>query len=241
MVQFLASCGLPMLEERSLNGEDETMTEQRDAVPFETVTWDLVPGRTVVVVIDPQNDFLHADGWYAQKGIDITHMRRTIEPTKQLLADARAKNIPVVWTRHGSRGVEDGGPFMRLRPFLKEGGLRQGTWGYQILEDLAPQEDDWFVDKSRLSAFFNSNLEGILRALNADTVLFTGVLTNQCVAATSKDAMFRDFKPIVVEDCTGTTLPHLHDPAIEMMQVGWCEVRDLESTLSEIRQLAASC
>ncbi|MDD9916309.1 MAG: cysteine hydrolase, partial [Rhodospirillaceae bacterium] len=208
---------------------------------FETVTWDLVPGRTVVVVIDPQNDFLHADGWYAQKGIDITHMRRTIEPTKQLLADARAKNIPVVWTRHGSRGVEDGGPFMRLRPILKEGGLRQGTWGYQILEDLAPQENDWFVDKSRLSAFYNSNLEGILRALNADTVLFAGVLTNQCVAATSKDAMFRDLKPIVVEDCAGTTLPHLHDPAIEMMQVGWCEVRDLESTLGEIRQLAASC
>ena len=93
--------------------------------------------------------------------------------------------------------------------------------------------------RPRLSAFFNSNLEGILRALQAETVLIVGVLTNQCVAATSKDAMFRDFKPIVVEECTGTTLPHLHDPAIEMMRVGWCEVRDLESTLSELRQLAA--
>ena len=89
--------------------------------PFETVHWDLNPGRTVLVVIDPQNDFLHPDGWYAQKGIDIAHMRRTIEPTQQLLEDVRAKNIPVVWTRHGSRGVEDGGPFMQLRPFLKEG------------------------------------------------------------------------------------------------------------------------
>lgn len=216
------------------------MSSEESINPFEEVSWDLVPKRTAVVVIDPQNDFLHQDGWYGQQGIDISHMRRTIEPTKQLLTDARAKGVPIIWTRHGSRDVEDGGPFMRLRPFLKNGGLRQDTWGYQILDDLEPQKDDWYVDKTRLSAFFNSNLEGVLRALNAETVLMAGVLTNQCVAATSKDAMFRDFKPIVVEDCTGTTLPHLHEPAIEMMRVGWCEVRDLEATLGEIRQLAAT-
>ncbi|MFP6690300.1 MAG: isochorismatase family cysteine hydrolase [Alphaproteobacteria bacterium] len=208
--------------------------------PFETVRWDLNPGRTVLVVIDPQNDFLHADGWYAQQGIDIAHMQRIIEPTRQLLEDAQAKNIPVVWTRHGSRSAEDAGPFMQLRPFLKEGGLRQDSWGYEIYEELGPRAADWYVEKSRLSAFYNTNLEGVLRTLNADTVLFAGVLTNQCVAASSKDAMYRDFRPIVIEDCTGTTMPHLHEPAIEMMRVGWCDVRDLESTLSEIRQLAAT-
>ena len=208
--------------------------------PFETVRWDLNPGRTVLVVIDPQNDFLHADGWYAQQGIDIAHMQRIIEPTRQLLEDVQAKNIPVVWTRHGSRSAEDAGPFMQLRPFLKEGGLRQDSWGYEIYEELGPRAADWYVEKSRLSAFYNTNLEGVLRTLNADTVLFAGVLTNQCVAASSKDAMYRDFRPIVIEDCTGTTMPHLHEPTIEMMRVGWCDVRDLESTLSEIRQLAAT-
>ena len=214
---------------------DEAMT-----APFETVRWDLNPGRTVLVVIDPQNDFLHADGWYAQQGIDISHMQRIIEPTRQLLEDVQAKNIPVVWTRHGSRSAEDAGPFMQLRPFLKEGGLRQDSWGYEIYEELGSRAADWYVEKSRLSAFYNTNLEGVLRTLNADTVLFAGVLTNQCVAASSKDAMYRDFRPIVIEDCTGTTMPHLHEPAIEMMRVGWCDVRDLESTLSEIRQLAAT-
>jgi len=207
-------------------------------IPYETAHWDLTLGRTVLVIIDPQNDFLHPEGCYAEKGIDIEHMRRVIEPIRQLLKDVRAKNIPVVWTRHGTRGLDDGGPFMRLRPFLADGGLRQGTWGYQIYEDLQPREADWYVEKTRLSAFFQTNLESVLRNLDADTVLITGVLTNQCVAATSKDAMFRDFKPIVIEECTGTTMPHLHDPAIEMMQVGWAEVRDLESTLGEIRQLS---
>jgi nicotinamidase-related amidase len=215
------------------------MDQGPTAAPFEAAHWDLTPLRTVLLIIDPQNDFLHPDGWYSQQGIDIAHMRRMIEPTGRLLQDVRSKNIPVIWTQHGTRGVDDGGPFMRLRPFLKDGGLRVDTWGFQILDDLQPREGDWHVEKSRLSAFYNTNLEGILRALDADTVLIAGVLTNQCVAASSKDAMFRDFKPIVIEQCTGTTLPYLHEPAIEMIRVGWGEVRDLDSALSEIRQLAA--
>jgi len=206
--------------------------------PYAPVHWELVPGRTVLAVIDAQRDFLHPDGWYARSGVDISHMRRVIEPTKRLLAAARRAAVPVVWTRHGYKDGSDGGPFMQLRPFLREGGLRQGTWGYELHDDLDVQTTDWFVEKARLSAFFNTNLELVLRALGAETVLITGVLTNQCVAATSKDAMFRDFKPIVVEECTGTTLPHLHDPALEMIRVGWGEVRSLADTIAELEELA---
>jgi len=211
------------------------MSDFRD--PYEEAHSDLVPGHTALVHIDLQNDFLHADGWYATSGIDIAHMQRVIEPAKRLTGAARECGVPVVWTRHGTRGVEDGGPFMQLRPFLRDGGLRVGTWGYEILDELEPLGDDWFVGKNRLSAFFNTNLELVLRAVHADTVLVTGVLTNQCVAATSKDAMFRDFKPIVVADATGTTLPHLHEPALEMISVGWGEVRSLEDTLAGLARL----
>jgi ureidoacrylate peracid hydrolase len=212
------------------------MSDFRD--PFAPAHWDLVPGRTALVHIDLQNDFLHADGWYASQGIDIAHMQRVIEPAQRITAAARERGVPVIWTRHGTRGVQDGGPFMKLRPFLHEGGLRVDTWGYAILDELEPREDDWYVEKNRLSAFYNTNLELVLRAVDADTVLITGVLTNQCVAATSKDAMFRDFKPIVVEDCTGTTLPHLHEPALEMIRVGWGEVRSLDDTLADLERLA---
>jgi len=206
--------------------------------PYEPVRWDLVPGHTALVVIDDQRDFLHPGGWYAKSGIDIEHMRRVIEPTQRLVAACRAAQVPVIWTRHGTRGTDDGGPFMELRPFLRDGGLRQGTWGYEIHDDFEVAPEDWIVEKIRLSGFFNTNLEVVLRGLQAETVLIGGVLTNQCIAATSKDAMFRDFKPIVVEEATGTTLPHLHAPALEMMQVGWAEVRNLEDTLAGMRALA---
>lgn len=205
--------------------------------PFETQRWALVAGKTVVVIIDPQNDFLHADGWYAKSGVDVSHMQRTIGPITQLVATARERNIPVVWTRHGFRDGRDAGVFFQLRPFLKEGGLRQGTWGYEVLEGLGAKAEDWYVEKTRLSAFFNTNLETILRSLHAETVLFGGVLTNQCIAASSKDANFRDFKPIVIAECTGTTLPHLHEPALEMIRVGWGEVRGLEETIKEVAAL----
>lgn len=201
--------------------------------------WNLVPGRTVHVAIDDQNDFLHRDGWYGQNDVHIAHMQRVIEPTRQLNEECRRRGVPIVWTRHGTRELVDGGPFMVIRELLHDGGLRQGTWGYEILDELDPQPEDWYVEKCRLSAFFQTNLELILRALGAETVIITGVLTNQCVGATCKDALFRDLKPIVVEECTGTTLPHLHDPAIEMMRVGWGQVNTLEQTLAELRTFPA--
>jgi nicotinamidase-related amidase len=213
------------------------MSDFRD--PFATVSWPLVAGRTVLVNIDLQNDFLHPDGWYGKSDIDISHMRRVIEPAKELVAECRRRGVPVVWTRHGTHGVEDGGPFMELRPALREGGLRVGTWGYEILAEMQPQAEDRFVEKNRLSAFFQTNLELVLRGLGAETVLLAGVLTNQCVGATCKDALFRDFKPIVVEDATGTTLPHLHEPAIEMIRVGWGQVNTLEQTLAELAAFPA--
>jgi ureidoacrylate peracid hydrolase len=213
------------------------MSDFRD--PFATVSWPLVPGRTVLVNIDLQNDFLHPDGWYAKSGIDISHMQRVIEPAKELVVACRRRGVPVVWTRHGTHGIEDGGPFMELRPALREGGLRIGTWGYEILPELEPRAEDWFVEKNRLSAFFQTNLELVLRGLGAETVLLAGVLTNQCVGATCKDALFRDFKPVVVEEATGTTLPHLHGPAIEMIRVGWGQVNTLEQTLAELAAFPA--
>jgi ureidoacrylate peracid hydrolase len=207
--------------------------------PFAAAKWDLVPGGTAVLVIDPQNDFLHEEGWYAQKGIDIGHMRRIVEPTKELVAAARRKHVPVIWTRHGYADAAEAGPFLELRPFLKDGGLRRDTWGWEIYGEFDVEPDDPIVAKNRLSAFFNTNLEDVLRGLGAETVLIAGVLTNQCVAATSKDASFRDFKPIVVEECTGTTLPHLHDPAIEMMRVGWADVRPVAEAIEELKSLPA--
>lgn len=216
----------------------EELTAHTGAAPFQPIQFDLLRGHTAMVHIDLQNDFLHPEGAYALNQINIDHMRRVIPPTRKLVEAARSCAIPQIWTRHGTRSAVDAGPFHKLRPQLSESGLRQNTWGYEILEEMGAQEDDWYVEKTRLSAFFQTNLEVILRGLGIETIIFTGVLTNQCVAATSKDAMFRDFRPIVIEDCTGTTLPNLHDPALAMMKIGWAEVTSLDDISNRIGELA---
>lgn len=219
-----------------IDGFDD-LTHHTGASPFLPVTFDLVPDRTALLHIDAQNDFLHHDGQYSTKQINIDHMRRVIEPTRKLVDASRRHNIPHIWTRHGTRSAVDAGTFHSLRPHLDDAGLRQGTWGCEIYSEIGARDADWYVEKTRLSAFFQTNLELVLRGLGIETIIITGVLTNQCVAATSKDAMFRDFKAIVIEECTGTTLPNLHAPALAMMKIGWAEVTDLDDILTRIKAL----
>jgi len=206
--------------------------------PYNLASWRLTPGRTALVVIDMQNDFLSGDGWYGQSGIDISHMQKSIEPVQALVAGAREQGVPIIWTQHGFRNMTDAGVFATLRDFMKDGGLRKNTWGYELIEELDVRPDDWRVEKIRLSSFFATNLDLILRGLDVDTLLICGVLTNQCVKATAADANFHDYKPIVVREATGTTLPHLHEPALEMIAVGIGETRSLENTLKDIKGLS---
>ncbi len=160
----------------------------RSADPhFPTMAWGLELGASALLVIDPQNDFLHPEGWYGANGVDISHMRRTIEPTRALVQSARAKRIPVIWTQHGFHNESDAGLFLEMRPFLAEGGLRIGTWGYQILEELQPAAGDWRIHKNRLSAFYGTNLELLLRGLGVRTVLVVGHAYKECSLGESSE------------------------------------------------------
>src|SRR5439155_9441669 len=156
---------------RSSQRAAAVVTTPIHTAPFAPARWKLAPGRTVLLVIDPQNDFLHEEGWYAKQGIDIGHMRRILQPTTELVAEARRKGVSVVWTRHGYADAAEAGPFLELRPFLKDGGLRRGTWGWELYDALDVRPEDTVVEKNRLSAFFNTNLEEVLRDLGAETVL----------------------------------------------------------------------
>lgn len=202
--------------------------------PYSAVRWPLAAGHSALICIDVQNDVLDDRGQYAAMGVDISHMRRVIQPIKDLTAAARAAGVPIIWTRHGFRNETDAGILLPLRPFLREGGFRPGTWGYEILEELEPRPEDWYVDKNRFSSFFNTNLELILRGMKTETLLITGVLTNQCVSATARDAFHRDIKPVVVEEAVGTTLPELHEPALRMIDVGFGQVTRLDQALAEL-------
>jgi nicotinamidase-related amidase len=184
------------------------------------VTLDLA--RTAVVIIDMQNDFCHPDGWLASIGVDVTPARAPIAPLATLLPALRAAEVPVVWVNWGSRPdrlnlspallhVYNGsGTAMGLGDPLPATGsevLQEGSWSAQVVDELTPQPGDIRVAKHRMSGFWDTPLDSILRNLRVTTLLFAGVNLDQCVLHTLADANFAGYDTLLLEDCSATTNP----------------------------------
>jgi ureidoacrylate peracid hydrolase len=186
------------------------MSEETAKLSQEIAKFRLYPNPKVdqcaLVVIDPQNDFMHEKGHYRQSGVDISHMHRTLKPTKMLMNFCREQGIPIIVSQHQFRDWKtDGGILCRVRPILQKGGLRTDTWGAEFIEELeVDPAREWILPKARLSCFYNTQMELLLRSLGRDTLIVTGCLTNQCVESTIRDAQFRDIAVLALEDCVGT-------------------------------------
>ena len=181
-----------------------------------------MPENCALIIVDAQNDFLKDEGWYHKEGgVDISHMQRTVEPIKKMVGFCREMNIPIIASKHVFKDANiDGGILCKVRPLLRKGGLRAGTWGGEIIEDLELNPaKDWIIPKSRLSVFYNSPLELTLRGLGKTTLIVTCVLTNQCVESTIRDAQFRDFEVIELSDCVGTLGGPMRHPVTKELTV----------------------
>ena len=159
--------------------------------------------RTALVIVDMQNDFCHPDGWLASIGVDVSAARRPIEPLHALLPSVRAHGVPVLWVNWGNLGVGLGDPL----PGNGAPVLQEGSWAAAIVDELAPADGDIRISKYRMSGFWDTPLDSILRNLGVTTLLFAGVNLDQCVMCTLQDANFLGYDCILLEDCSATTSP----------------------------------
>jgi ureidoacrylate peracid hydrolase len=177
------------------------------------------PGRAAVLVVDMQNDFGAPGGMFDRAGIDIGGIAAAAEATRPVLSAARELGIPVVYLKMehapdlSDAGPDDGPHWIKHSPLrvgeqviAADGSesriLVRDTRNTAILEELAPQPGDPVVSKHRYSGFFETELEDVLQRLDAKHLLVTGCTTSVCVESTVRDAMFRDYSCIVLEDCT---------------------------------------
>ena len=86
--------------------------------------------------------------------------------------------------------------------------LIRDNWGTDIVPELTPQPDDVVVYKHRFSGFYETELDATLKRLKAKHLIFTGCTTSVCVESTIRDAMFRDYLPVLLADCTGEPIGH---------------------------------
>jgi len=188
----------------------------------ETKTLRLDLAKTAILIIDMQNDFCHPDGWLAHIGVDVTPARTPINPLKSFLPELRKVNVPIIWLNWGNRpdllNISAGlrhvynstGDAVGLGDPLPKNNAKvliAGSWAAAVVDELEQKPEDIFVDKYRMSGFWDTALDSILRNLGKTTLLFAGVNADQCVMATLQDANFLGYDCILMKDCTATTSP----------------------------------
>jgi len=161
------------------------------------------PTRTALLLVDLQNDFLHPDGAYARGGAasaDLVALPARLAPVARTL---KAEGGLLVASRFtlwpDARGEPMIAPHLKaLRPFLARGDFAAGGWGHAVVDALP--RPDLAVDKVAYSAFFNTQLEWVLRHAGIETLVVAGIVTNGGVASTVRDAHVREFEVVVLAD-----------------------------------------
>jgi len=165
------------------------------------------PSPVALLIIDAIND-LEFDGG-ARMLARAVRMARCIA---RLKAKASALRIPTIYVNDNfGRWRSD---FHRIVAHCLEDGIR----GRQVVEQLVPDETDYFVLKPKHSGFYNTTLDLLLDYLQTRTVILTGMATDVCVLFTAADAYMRDLRVIVPSDCTTALTPAAHHAALAQMR-----------------------
>ena len=220
------------------------------------------PERAALLVIDMQNDFGSPGGMFHRAGIDISGIRQAIEPTARVIASARKREIPIVYVKMGFRldlsDAGDPGSPNRVKHVRIHAGeaivapdgresriLIRDTWNTDIVSELAPQPGDIVMYKHRFSAFYGTDLDAILGRLKAKYLIFTGCTTSVCVESTIRDAMFRNYTCLLLEDCTaepiGRDLPRSnHEASLLVLQTLFAWVSRSDQFIQAIESRVAA-
>ncbi|MBV6822101.1 isochorismatase family cysteine hydrolase [Pseudomonas sp. PD9R] len=154
--------------------------------------------KNALLIIDMQQE----------DGFVLEHFDTVVANTTALLETARHWRVPVLYTRHINQA--DGSDMPRGEPRAGDGGpssYRAGTRQVEILESLTPRFDELVIDKGRYSAFHQTDLDARLKALQVDTLIICGVLTDVCVLSSVFDAFALGYHIRLVSDaCTTTTM-----------------------------------
>jgi nicotinamidase-related amidase len=188
----------------------------------DTKTLRLDLAKAAIAIIDMQNDFCHPDGWLSHIGVDVTPARDPIAPLKTLVPELRQVGVPILWLNWGNRpdllNISAGlrhvynptGDRVGLGDPLPKNSapvLMKDSWAAAVVDELEQKPTDVYIDKYRMSGFWDTPLDSILRNLGRTTIFFAGVNADQCVMATLQDANFLGYDCILLRDCTATTSP----------------------------------
>jgi nicotinamidase-related amidase len=184
--------------------------------------------RTALLIIDMQRDFLEPGGFGAALGNDVSRLKAAVGPCADVLAAARRAGILIIHTREGHRPDLSDAPAIKLErgdPALRIGApgpmgriLVRGEPGHDIIPELYPAAGEPVIDKPGKGAFYQTDLELMLRNRGVETLLVCGVTTEVCVNTTVREANDRGFRCIVLADCCASYFPEFHEAGLKMIK-----------------------
>jgi len=199
-----------------------------DAIPIQ---------QTALLLCDLQNDFIHPDGAYGKAGQGAAAIAAIPARVAPLAQAIRAKGGCIASTHFTLFTGRNGEPFIdphlkTMRPFLKKGDFVMGSWGHQVVDELAPS--DLPVEKVGYDAFYATRLEWILRKVGIRRLIVSGIVTNGGVSSTVRGAHVREFQVTVLEDGCAAFTQELHDTAIAALR----PVAEISTVARELAKLA---
>ena len=176
-----------------------------------------------LLVVDMQNFFLNPRSpTFTPGGLAI------LPNIIKLIKWFRKKKLPVIYTAHVHKDKElDGG----ILAWWWEGMIMENTKDAEIHPNLAPLPEEKIIYKHRYSAFYNTDLEIVLRCLKLTDLVITGVMTNLCCESTARDAYLRDYRVFFLMDATGTVDEELHLATLKNLAFGFAYITDTDEIL----------
>jgi nicotinamidase-related amidase len=190
----------------------------------------LDPPSTAVLLIDLQEAFCSPSGSMARQGRNIASSELAGRACDQMAVAARSAGITVIWTRYCLRpDYRDGGWYTReLRPNIRANdSMRSDKADSALWSELTLAPTDIVIDKPRMSSFYATSLEAVLRGENITTLFIGGVTTSMCVETTVRDASQRDYRTYVVTDACADWAQERHQPSLDVMAFGFSYMTDL--------------
>ncbi|NIO09859.1 MAG: isochorismatase family protein [Deltaproteobacteria bacterium] len=191
---------------------------------FETLDELVLPKHTALLIHDMQNDFCAPSGKLFDKvGEAKESVRESIRQTRELLDSARRAGVMVAFSRASHfPGGTDESP-VHLHHLLRRGqrggepNVVIGTWGHEIVSELAPQAGELVFDKFSFSCFQGTVLEKMLKLRSIRTIVLTGVASHSGVLTAARVATTLDYYLVVPRQCIAGTDAKQHEAAMELL------------------------
>jgi nicotinamidase-related amidase len=200
-------------------------------------------GKSALIIVDMQNDFLHRDGNFSHIArehpefeIDMPFLIDTIPNVKRLADAFRAAGRPVVYLAHVLKPDYSDAAFPYWRVGIEPtSGNRthcvEGTWGAQIIDDLKPQEGDHLIVKKGFGGFSNTPLDTVLRNMGVTTCVVSGVTTCVCVSTTIRGGVEYNYRMIVVSDGVAEVDRVTHEAELKTMARIFADVKTTDEVI----------